>query len=164
MKKSGSSGFTLVELMITVVILGILVGIAYPGYQKYTIQTRRTDAQIALTQAANLQERFFTECNWYAANLTGARSCDSNTTGVLNSPSVSPGNHYAIALNAGTIVAATCTAYSCGYTLTADPSGAGVTGLQAGDGKFRIDSTGLKQWDRNNDNDYADAGENNWNK
>lgn len=164
MKNIDARGFTLVELMITVVILGILVGIAYPSYTKYMVQTRRSDAQIALTQATNQQERFFTECNWYAATLTGARSCGTNTTGVLNYPTTSPDRHYAISLSAGSITAVTCSAYSCGYILTADPNGAGVTGLQRTDGKFRIDSTGMKQWDRNNDNDYADAGENSWNK
>lgn len=146
-------GFTLIELMITVVIIGILAAIAYPSYRNYTIQTRRSDAQIALTQAANQQERFFTECNWYAANLAGTRSCGTSTTGVLGlTTTASPESHYTISPAAGAINAASCSQYSCGYTLTATPV---VGGLQANDGKFRIDSTGVKQWDKANNNSYS---------
>ena len=86
MRKSVSHGFTLIELMVTVVIIGILAAIAYPSYQNYTKQTRRSDAQIALTQAANQQEKFFTECNWYAKTLHGiSRACGATSAdGVLS--------------------------------------------------------------------------------
>ena len=144
MRKPAISGFTLIELMITVAIIGILAAIAYPSYQNYTKQTRRSDAQIALTQAANQQERFFTEFNWYAATLAGTRSSGTSTTGVLGISATSPEGHYTLSPTTGTI-AAGCTANSCGYTLTATPV---TTGLQVNDGKFRIDSTGVKQWDK----------------
>lgn len=146
MKKSATHGFTLIELMVTVVIIGILAAIAYPSYRSYLTQTRRSDAQIALTQAANQQERFFTEFNWYAATLAGTRSSGTSTTGVLGISATSPEGHYTLAAAAGNI-AATCTTFSCGYTLTATPV---ATGLQANDGNFRIDSTGVKQWDKLN--------------
>lgn len=139
-------GFTLIELMITVVIVGILASIAYPSYRNYVTQTRRSDAQIALTQAANQQERFFTECNWYAATLNGTRGCGTNTTGILGISTASPEGHYTLSLSAGTITSG-CTAYSCGYTLVATPV---ATGPQANDGNFRIDSLGNKQWDKLN--------------
>lgn len=146
-------GFTLIELMITVVIIGVLAAIAYPSYQNYTKQTRRSDAQIALTQAANQQEKFFTECNWYAANLAGTRSCGTNTTGTLGYSTASPESHYTLSLgSAGPINTTNCSTFSCGYTIIATP----VTGgLQANDGKFRIDSTGVKQWDKANNDSYS---------
>ncbi len=148
MKKT-PSGFTLIELMITVVIVGILAAIAYPSYQTYVKQTRRSDAQIALTQAANQQERYFTECNTYTSNLGGTRTNTCN--GELGYGTSSPESYYTLAAAAGTINSG-CAAYSCGYTLTATPV---TTGLQANDGKFRIDSTGLKQWDKADDNSYS---------
>lgn len=145
-------GFTLIELMVTVVILGILVGIAYPSYTKYMVQTRRSDAQIALTQAANQQERFFTECNYYATTLTGTRACGaSSAAGVLGISALSPDSHYAITLVAPTASSGSCPITSC-YFLEANPNGAGVTGRQTNDGRFRINSRGVKTWDKANTN------------
>ena len=161
MQRSKTAGITLIELMVVVVIIGILASIGYPSYSKRMIQTRRSDAQIALTQATNKQEQFFTETNYYAQALQGARSYGTGVSnGVLGlaaaAPVKSPESHYVLSISAGTIfTAATCSTYSCGYTLIADPDAAGASGKQAGDGKFRIDSTGTKQWDKANTNSYT---------
>lgn len=154
MKDKSIHGITLIELMIVVVITGILAAIAYPSYRNYVTQTRRSDAQIALTQAANQQERFFTEFNWYAATLAGTRSGGTSTTGVLGISTTSPEGYYTLSPSAGVIApgASGCTAYTCGYTLIATPD---ASKAQANDGKFRIDSTGVKQWDKANDNNYS---------
>ena len=145
--------------MIVVVIIGILAAIAYPGYQKYATQTRRSDAQIALTQAANQQERFFTECNYYAKTLTGSRACGSSSTaGVLGYPSaLSPDGHYEITVVAPTSSAGNCPITSC-YILEANPNGTGASGRQANDGRFRIDSRGNKTWDKANTNTPDSSG------
>lgn len=154
MRTPPASGVTLIELMIVVVIIGILAAISYPSYRNYMTQTRRSDAQIALTQAANRQEKFFSDCNWYAATVPGTRACGTNTTGVLGISNTSPEGHYTLSPAAGVIApgASGCTAYTCGYTLIATPV---VGGLQANDGKFRIDSTSVKQWDKANNNSYS---------
>lgn len=55
------SGFTLIELMITVVIIGILAAIAYPSYQEQVRQTRRANAQADLMELASYMERYYTE-------------------------------------------------------------------------------------------------------
>jgi len=75
MKKSGANGFTLIELMMTVVVIGILAAIAYPSYTTYVAQARRSDATIALTQLAAQQEKFFTQCGGYADTIGPARVC-----------------------------------------------------------------------------------------
>ena len=161
MRKFVSHGFTLIELMITVVIIGILAAIAYPSYQNYTKQTRRSDAQIALTQAANQQEKFFTECNWYAKTLHGiSRACGATSAdGVLSlfgataTPILSPERHYVITL---VTPDAACPISSC-YILQATPAttAQGGTGLQQStDGNFRITSTGVKSWDKANNDLY----------
>ncbi len=158
MRKFASRGFTLIELMITVVIIGILAAITYPSYRSYLTQTRRSDAQIGLTQAANQQERFFTECNWYATTLFGARACGASAgNGVLNlstaTPVLSPERHYVITL---VTPDAACPISSC-YILQATPAttAQGGTGLQQStDGNFRITSTGVKTWDKANNGLY----------
>lgn len=159
MRQTRILGFTLIELMIVVVIIGIVAAIAYPSYTKHMVQTRRSDAQIALTQIAALQEKFYSDCNHYAQVLTGAnRICgtlgNNFNDGVLaitaSAPVLSPGSHYAITLVAPT-VSAPCPITTC-FTLQANPNAAGVTGRQQNDGRFRITSTGVKSWDKDNTN------------
>lgn len=58
-------GFTLIELMIVVAIVGILAAIAYPSYQNHIQKTRRSDAMIALGRLATLQEQYFFRENKY---------------------------------------------------------------------------------------------------
>lgn len=62
-------GVTLIELMITVVIVAILAAIAYPSYTQYVIRSHRTAAKTALHDMASRQERFFTTNNVYATTL-----------------------------------------------------------------------------------------------
>ncbi|MGE5242161.1 MAG: type IV pilin protein [Bacteroidota bacterium] len=170
-----SQGFTLIELMITVVIIGIIAMIAYPSYTKYMAQTRRSDAQIALTRIASQQEKYFSDCNHYAAKLYGAsQDCgtaadysdgklglnksDSNTT------ILSDNRDYVITLVTPTSSSGTCFLGSC-FTLQATPattSNADVggnkgTGRQVGNGKLRITSTGVKSWDKANTNSPSDS-------
>lgn len=154
------SGVTLIELMIVVVIVGILAGIAYPSYRNYMTQARRSDAEIALLQAASRQEKFYSDCAWYAVSLTGgARSCGSATTGQLgiNTAAVaatSPDGHYTLVqpVTAGNIAGGTCVqgtgsaAFTCGYTLIARPT---AGGRQVGDGDIRLDAIGNKQRNKN---------------
>ena len=64
------AGFTLVELMITVVILAILVSIAVPSYTAQVRKSRRTDARNAILDIAAREERFLSVSNAYSKLAT----------------------------------------------------------------------------------------------
>lgn len=62
-----AQGFTLIELMIAVAIIGILASIALPAYQQYVLRANRADAQAILMETVQYMERWFTTNNSYAA-------------------------------------------------------------------------------------------------
>jgi type IV pilus assembly protein PilE len=62
-----NSGFTLVELMIVVAIVGILGTLAYPTYAGYIVRTRHVEGQVALIEAMQRQERYHVQHNTYVA-------------------------------------------------------------------------------------------------
>lgn len=100
-------GFTLIEVITVVLILGILAAIAIPNYTEYVQRGRRAEAKTALTQLAQWQERRRTETNSYAtasAQLPGLANVQVNNQTI-----------YTVTIDAG----ATATA----YTLTATRAG-----------------------------------------
>ena len=61
------AGFSLMELLVTLAIVGILAAIAYPSYRAHVMRTQRTDATAALLRVAAAQERHYLQNNSYAA-------------------------------------------------------------------------------------------------
>ena len=70
-----SEAYTLVEVMVTVVIIGILSALVYPSYRDYLVRARRVEAQVALLETMQEQERYYAQHNTYlafSANSNGA--------------------------------------------------------------------------------------------
>ena len=83
-------GFTLIELMIAVAVVGILAAIAYPSYQDSVRKARRADAKSVLLQAAQFMERNYTENNCYHRNAPGSCGTADVTTVLPDSVRYSP--------------------------------------------------------------------------
>lgn len=62
-------GFTLVELLITVAIVGILASVAYPSYTDFVIRSNRSEGLRELLRYANLQEQLFVDSRSYASDM-----------------------------------------------------------------------------------------------
>lgn len=62
-------GFTLIELMVVLVIVGILSAVAVPTYRQYVIRAQRTEAKTALLRLAANQERHYLQNNTYTEDL-----------------------------------------------------------------------------------------------
>lgn len=75
-KRSWHRGFTLIELMIAVAVVGILAAIAYPSYQEHVLKSWRANAASCLLEMANRMERRYTGQSKYDAP-TGDTLLDS---------------------------------------------------------------------------------------
>lgn len=69
-------GFSLVELLVVLVLLGIITAIAVPQYQRYVENSRRTAATACLMEASLSVERHYAERLAYPADLTGLSCID----------------------------------------------------------------------------------------
>ncbi len=130
--KKKQTGFTLIELMVTVAIIGILAGIAYPSYQDSVRKSRREDAKGVLVGLANAMERRFTETYSYLGSAgTTATPADTGTPRSYTVPTTTA-TYYTITISAAT---------ASSYTLSAAPAGA-----QTDDscGTLTLTQTGVK--------------------
>ena len=142
------AGFTLIELMIVVAVVGILAAVAIPSYREQIRSSNRADAQGALSGLAQAMERHFTQNGTYVGADDG-----SGVPVIFPTQAPLDGSSKMYNLRITSVTAST-------YTLQAQPiNGTG----QAGDGFLQMTSAGQKGWDRDNSG-ALNTGEGCWKK
>lgn len=120
----GVRGFTLIDLLISVAIVGILAGVALPSYRQHVVRGNRSAAQSAMLDIANREQQFL------LSNRAYADTDVLRTSGYDLPPEVRQNYTWAVTVGTGTVPSFT-------ITLTA------VNG-QASDGPLTLDSNGNK--------------------
>jgi len=120
-------GFSLIELMIAVVIIGILAAVAIPSYQSHIVKSNRAAAQAFMTDAANREKQYLLDARAY---LAVADNAAFTNLGMTVPDDVS--RHYGIAI---AIVASPPS-----FTITATPTST----QQTGDGALTLTNDGTK--------------------
>lgn len=121
--KRHAKGFTLIELMLVILIIGILAAIAMPQYDDYVTRTNRTAAQQYMLELASAEQQYLLDSRSYTATIANLG---------VSEPS---------ALNGVYTVAITVSSGPPGFVITATP----VAGSsQASDGDLTINQLGVK--------------------
>lgn len=130
--RTKSSGFTLIELMIVVAVIGILSAIALPSYKEYVTRGKRAEARAEVLNAEGWLERYYTENNRYSDTASSTvNAAFSSRFGVVPASGATTYNI--------TLTLPTAAPFGVSYTITATP-----TGSMTGDacGNYTKTSTG----------------------
>ena len=134
--KTIQKGFTLIELMIVVAIIGILAAVALPAYQDYTIRARVSEAILATSQCRTAISEIYQSAAAGTAIPANGWGCGEGTTStqyVASIATTAPGVVTVTTQATGTPGGDSLTANAAGKTLTLTPVNAAGTALALAD-------------------------------
>lgn len=127
---NNAKGFSLIELMIVVAVIGIVGAIAMPSYDNYMLKSRRAEAKAGLAEVADRQERYYLQASEYT---------DDFGANFLNISNETEEGYY--------IITVALSSSNQSYTLTATAQGSQVNDTTTGAGDctvMTLNSVGLK--------------------
>jgi type IV pilus assembly protein PilA len=119
-------GFTLIELMIVVAIIGILAAIAIPAYQDYTIRAKVTEMINSAGVCKTSIAEYYQSLGGFPSNLTQAGCSNSGTANTLP-PDVAPNTGVISITATGTLATQLGAGTTFGYTPQTASAGAPIT-------------------------------------
>lgn len=139
--------------MVTLAIVAVVLALAVPVYQGYSVRAYRTQAQADLLQCAQGMERHAAMTMGYSngVDVDDDGIGDESTGPVSDNLCKVASTHYRLSVQS---------ADAAHFVLRAEASGA--TSPVAADGALEIDAAGERRWDRNNDGDFDDTDERGW--
>ena len=134
-RRAGAGGFSLIELMVVVAVIGILVGIAWPSYTNYVKRANRSQAQQLMLEIANREQQYIIDARAFASIIgSGTGGLNIGSKDGWTCATTCTNGKYTVT------VAADNTAAPPTFAITADPG----TGVQASDGCLALNSINTK--------------------
>lgn len=145
--------FSLIEILVVLAVVAVLLAVAVPVYNGYSVRAYRTQVQADLLRCAQGMERHAALTMGYgnAIDVDGDGHGDQSTGPVTENLCRVVSTHYRVTVRA---------ADAARFVLRAEAVGA--TSPVAADGALELDASGERRWDRNDDGDFDDDGERRW--
>lgn len=138
--KRSLAGFTLMELMVTVAIIGILAAVALPSYQQYVQRGNRAAAQAAMMDIVNLQQQFLLNNRAYTNSLSALAYSAPNE--VSSKYTITDTGNITLSRFLDSACATQVdTGTAPSFVITLSPTSGGS---QASDGALSLSNTGIK--------------------
>lgn len=132
-RRTRAGGFSLIELMVVVAVIGILVGIAWPSYLSYVKRANRSQAQQLMLEITNREQQYIVDARQFTATIGSGGLNIGNKDGWTCTATCTNGK-YTVSVTVDNAAAPPT------YTITADPG----SGVQQSDGVLTLDGTNAK--------------------